>query len=569
MKVLKTSNWQTYKIAPDGTHHILGESPAYQKRFAQVLKFHSPGIAPVSDETGSYHIDPLGQPLYTRRYSRTFGFYNGRAAIDDNGQWFHILTNGCPFYKNRYQWCGNFQENLCSVKDLSGAFYHIDEEGARIYPQSYSYVGDFHDGSAVVQTDEGLHFHIDPVGNRLYRYEYMDLDVFHKGFARAKDSQGWFHIDRSGQPVYDEKYAQIEPFYNGVARVETKFGELLLIDEQGKTIQTIREKVEDPFHKVSGELVSYWKLFTLKTAQDLNLFEQLPNTLPIIAQRTSLLEAMAEKILLGLKEMQYVVESRGRWELTTAGEFLTASHPFSLRDAQNLWMMEHFSSWEQLSFSLQTSQSAFEKCYETPWFNYLDKNPKKREHYHQALSQYALRDYEDLGSKIDFSNHHRVGDIGGSTGTLLEILNEKYPHLEGHLLDLPSVIAQIPNSQKKKLDLHPLNFFETWPELELDGAILSRIIHDWPDEKAIHILKQARHLLKNASSRLYVIENILDKATGSGALLNLNMLVMTGGKERTLSEFHSLFDEGGFVLEHSTPLNCVSSIFVLKPLKDA
>ena len=67
MKALMKLNWQAYKISPDETHHIVGRKPVYKKRFTRVLKFHYPGIAPVLDETGAYHIDPVGQPIYSQR----------------------------------------------------------------------------------------------------------------------------------------------------------------------------------------------------------------------------------------------------------------------------------------------------------------------------------------------------------------------------------------------------------------------------------------------------------------------------------------------------------------------
>ena len=569
METVLKPNWQVYKISSDETHHLIDGYPVYKNRFIHVLKFHHPGLAPVLDKTGAYHIDPIGQPIYSQRYTRTFGFYCGFAAINDKREWFHILSDGTPLYKNRYGWCGNFQENLCTVRDQSGTYFHIDIEGSRPYSQSYSYAGDFHDAVAVVQMEDGLHFHINPIGELLHPNGFLDLDVYHKGFARAKDSYGWFHINLSGCPVYQEKYAFIEPFYNGVSRVETKFGEILLIDEQGQVIKQIRAATQDAFHDVSGDLVSYWRLFTLKAAQDLNLFNELPGTISAIGHKIGLAPAMTEKILLALKEMHYVSQLKEEWKLTNTGEFLTSSHPYSIRDAQNLWMMEHYSSWHKLPYSLKNGRCAFEKCFQEKWFDFLAKDPEKQELYHQALSQYAKRDYANLAAKIDFSTYHTIADIGGSEGTVLKMLISKNPHLTGHLIDLPTVIDQItlPKSLRKKIFLYSCDFFKTWPQLKVDVAILCRVIHDWPNDEALHILKRARALLKNTSSRLLVIENILDKETGNGALLNLNMLVMTGGQERTFHDFTHLFKKAGFSVEKTVSLNTVSSILVLKPLK--
>lgn len=568
MKTTQERNCLDYQVSPDETHHLIGKTPAYTKRFFHVLKFHPPGVASVLDETGAYHINSLGEPIYSQRYTCTFGFYFECAAVSRQGEWFHILLDGAPLYSQRYQWCGNFQEAFCAVRDKLG-FFHIDLTGKRPYPERYAYVGDFHDGAAVVQTEEGAQFHINPRGEPIHPYRFLDLDVYHKGFARAKDSEGWFHIDRLGRPIYREKYACIEPFYNGIARVETHWGALVLINQEGKVVQEIRKQTEDPFHRVSRDLVSYWKLFTLKTSQDLNLFDLLPSTLSLISDQTGLSSSTVEKILLALKEMHYVKESKEGWDVTNTGQLLTSSHPFSLKEAQDLWMMEHFTSWHGLLEALKKGQCAFERLYQIKWFDFLNQHPQKQALYHRALSQYAKRDYGEIVKRINCSSYQSLADIGGSTGTVLERFLTQYQHLHGHLLDLPTVIDQIKieESVRRRVHLHPCDFFKRWPDLKVDAALLCRVIHDWDNKRALHILKQVWTLLKSSTSRLFVIESILDRETGKGGLLNLNMLVMTGGQERTFDAFSFLFKEAGFSIEFQEPLNEVSSIFALRPLK--
>jgi hypothetical protein len=244
------ATWQTFEISPDQTHHVIGEIPAYPARFLSVLKFHEPGLAPVQDLSGAYHIDTKGNAAYANRFIRTFGFYELRAAVQATEGWTHILTDGTPLYIDRYSWCGNFQQHHSPVKDMSGCFFHIKHDGQKAYSASFKYVGDFKDGYAVSQDDDGLSTHIDFHGNALHNQKFLDLDVFHKGFARARDPQGWFHIDSRGRPLYPKRYKNIEPFYNGIARVETIEGALLLINELGEPTDILREPLEDPFHAV-------------------------------------------------------------------------------------------------------------------------------------------------------------------------------------------------------------------------------------------------------------------------------------------------------------------------------
>jgi hypothetical protein len=74
-------NWQDIKVSADNTHFLFSGKEIFDRQFIEVLKFHSPGLAPVQDESGSYHIDSNGRQLYAERFSRTFGFYCNRAAV--------------------------------------------------------------------------------------------------------------------------------------------------------------------------------------------------------------------------------------------------------------------------------------------------------------------------------------------------------------------------------------------------------------------------------------------------------------------------------------------------------
>ena len=89
------------------------------KTFKNKLKFHSPGLAPVEDETGWYHIDTKENPIYSQHYSRAFGYYDGLAAVTDfDGNCYHIDTQVKRVYLENYAFCGNYQEKKCVVRDL-------------------------------------------------------------------------------------------------------------------------------------------------------------------------------------------------------------------------------------------------------------------------------------------------------------------------------------------------------------------------------------------------------------------------------------------------------------------
>ena len=232
-------NWQNIKVSDDNTHFLFKGKPIFDKTFIEVLKFHSPGLAPVLDNSGAYHINVKGKELYKNRYVRTFGFYCNRASVVENISWFHINEKGKRVYTSNYLWTGNYQENICTVRNPNNQYFHIDLNGNRIYLENYIYAGDYKDGIACVKSQDGLYRHIDNKGKFINDKSYLDLGVFHKNFATAKDENGWFHINKRGSELYKDRYQIIEPFYNGFALVTTFENEKIIIDEKGLKILTV------------------------------------------------------------------------------------------------------------------------------------------------------------------------------------------------------------------------------------------------------------------------------------------------------------------------------------------
>ncbi|MBK9457492.1 MAG: methyltransferase [Bacteroidetes bacterium] len=229
-------DWQNIKVSADSTHFLFEGKQVFGKEFLEVLKFHSPGLAPVIDITGAYHIDTSGGAIYSERYTKTFGYYCNRAAVMLNEKWFHINELGKPVYNNTFLWSGNYQENICSVRGANNQYFHIDLDGDKIYSETFTYAGDYKDGIACVKTANGFYKHIDTKGNYLNNIEFLDLGVFHKNFATARDITGWHHIDKRGRQLYKERYASVEPFYNGFAVVTLFDNTKIIINEIGKII---------------------------------------------------------------------------------------------------------------------------------------------------------------------------------------------------------------------------------------------------------------------------------------------------------------------------------------------
>lgn len=253
-----TPIWLRTAVAPDATHHDLDGQPLYPHRFDEVLKFHPPGLAPVRRGDLAWHIDPAGEPAYARRFRRTFGFYEDRAAVESTDGWHHITPDGADAYPERHAWCGNFNHLRCTVRRADLRYLHITPDGRPAYDERWRYAGDFRDGIAVVARDDGRSTHIDRDGRPLHGLWFVDLDVFHKGFACARDERGWLHIDAAGRPQYPHRFAAVEPFYNGQARVETHDGAALVIGESGRTLVTLRHDL--PAAELDAGALGGWPL---------------------------------------------------------------------------------------------------------------------------------------------------------------------------------------------------------------------------------------------------------------------------------------------------------------------
>lgn len=562
---MTADRWREYTIAADATHHLAQGRPAYGARFDTVLKFHAPGLAPVADASGAYHIAPDGAPAYATRYLRTFGYYEGRAAAQSRQGWLHILPTGAPLCAETYAWCGNFQARRCAVRQRDGGYLHVDLRGAPAYPQRYRYVGDFRDGCAVAQREDGQHSHIDPRGRLVHGVWYEDLDVFHKGHARARDADGWHHVNPRGEPLYRHRFQAVEPFYNGQARVEGEGGELLVVNPRGETLLTLRAPRRSPLDALSADMVGFWRTQTIRAAVALGVFETLPASAAAVEARAKLAPSMGARLLRALAELGLArLGEDGRYQATERGLLLTKDHPFSLVDAAAMWGDEHYAAWTRLAESLRTGTSGFQALHGRNLFDWLAERPAKAESYQAAFDAYARHDYQALAETIDLGAHRTLLDAGGGRGALAFAMLRAFPALRAVVMDRPEVVRgrNAPKDIAGRCRFVAGDLFGQWPT-RADAVVLARVLHDWPDADALCILRRARAAV-NAGGALYVVEMTLDETRGAGGLLDLNMLAATGGAERAEGQFRELLAAAGFRLRGTTATG-VRSVITASP----
>lgn len=550
-------NWEQFIVSPEGTHHQApGGAPAYAERFDEVLKFHSPGLAPVLKSGRAWHIRPDGSPAYERRFSRTFGFYEGLAAVTDTDGWHHIMPDGSDAYAERYAWCGNFQGRRCTVRDTSGAYLHITSDGRPLYPKRWRYAGDYRDGVAVVQAEDGRSTHIGESGHPLHERWFVDLDVFHKGFARARDEVGWTHINLLGQPVYAHRFAAIEPFYNGQARVERFDGGLEIIDEVGRPLVELRPARQSEFASLSGDMVGFWRTKTIASAVRLGTIEALPASEATVAERCGLRPEGAARLLRALGELRLAEKREDQRHLTHRGQYLCTNHPFTLADAAIEYAGPFSRMWDGLDEALLAGSG-----WRAPdVFGQVAEDANRCKTHHRMLQSYALHDYPEVARALELQGDERIIDAGGGLGALARMVLDAHPRVHMTVLERPEVAeqGQAYSENQKRLGWHAVDIFGPWG-LRADVVLLSRVLHDWNDQAAIRILTRAREALP-VGGRVIVVEMLIPEGGTAGALCDLHLLMATGGRERSAAELAELLGAAGFSLESVRSVAALPSI---------
>jgi len=569
------------QISFDETHHLYQGKRLYEKNFKKVMSFHPPGLAAVEDQSGAYHVNFKAEPLYERRFRKTFGYYGGLAAVEDESGWYHIDEAGNPAYEFRYEWVGNFQEERCPVRNSEGFYFHVDKKGEPVYDTKFRYAGDFKYGIAAVYTLDGFARHIDKNGKFIHDKKFLELGVYHKGFAVARDEHGYFHVDKNGDQLYKERHAFVEPFYNGFALIRTKEGELQIIDESGNLIKnildettiTVQESLRLDLQKL---FVGYWDTQIINVIARLEIPDHVKNgcnTFDELKKKIAIPETSLLMIIRMMKVWNLMRIKDGKYEITNKGLLLTESHPNGLKFAAMMWADEHYKTMGALLEAIRTHKPQFERIFGLPFFEYLARNEEKAAVYNKAMEQYGM-DYDELLEFHDFSSSKTVMDVGGGSGHLLmKILKRNKSIEKGILFELPEFINSIrtsnPNDEKiTRIEYFGGNFFNEIP-FKADTILLSRVLHDWDDGNATKILKNVKNALKE-NGKVLIFEMIIpeDAAFDIGTSLNFNLLVMVGGRERTLKEFKRILNASGLKINKILTCRSIISMIIAEKTKE-
>lgn len=244
-----------------------------------------------------------------------------------------------------------------------------------------------------------------------------------------------------------------------------------------------------------------------------------------------------------------------------ASRFLRSDHPQSLRPFARMFGLPIF--WETsgaMESSVRTGLPATPSVYPEGFWNYLADRPEQGAIFNAAMAGKAQGAIGGILTSYDFSRFATIADIGGGHGHLLLAILDAVPRASGVLFELPQVIAGATGIASDRLTLQAGDFFrDALPAC--DAYLLMEIIHDWGDQESVEILRAIRRAASPGAA-LLVIEAIVPDDPGPdwSKMLDIHMLTLLGGRQRTRQEYESLLSASGFSLQREIDTHAGISI---------
>ena len=296
-----------------------------------------------------------------------------------------------------------------------------------------------------------------------------------------------------------------------------------------------------------------------------DLLRDGPRDSDALAQETATHAPSLHRVLRALASVGVLHEGDdGRFALTAVGECLRsdAAEPVGAW-AAFVGRPYHWQAWGALLHGVRTGESPFRAVHGTDAWDYRAAHPEEGAIFNAAMTDIMRRANAHLLGAYDFGRFGTVVDIGGGRGAFLGAVLEANPAMRGILFDQPHVVEGALVGER--CQIVGGSFFDAVPE-GADAYMLKAILHDWEDDDALRILARCRAAIP-AHGVLLVVERDLGAPNedADAKLSDLNMLVGTGGRERTRDEFAALFAAGGFALQSATPSAIGLSVFEAHP----
>ena len=273
------------------------------------------------------------------------------------------------------------------------------------------------------------------------------------------------------------------------------------------------------------------------------------------------------RVLRALASVGVFAEDAKRgFALTPLSETLCTDVPGSLRAFATVELgEEHYPAWGELLHSVKTGEIAFDHAFGMPVWKFFGQNPENAKTFNDAMTGMTLAVNDAVLSGYDFSSISKIVDVGGGHGSLIASILKVDPQMKGVLFDAPSVAE----GAQSRIEVEGIadrcevvagDFFQSVPGGG-DAYILKWIIHDWDDERSITILRNCHHAMTE-NGELLLVEAVVPHGSEPhfSKFIDLNMLVMTGGRERTENEYRMLLEASGFKLTRLIPTESPMSV---------
>ncbi len=317
-------------------------------------------------------------------------------------------------------------------------------------------------------------------------------------------------------------------------------------------------------------ILGFWASRAVYIAAKLGIADLLgeqPKSAAELAEATGTHAPSVYRVLRALASVGVFAEDEtGRFALTPLAATLRSGVPGSLRAFATVELgEEHYPAWGDVLHSVKTGEIAFNHVFGmSPW-EFFATNPENAKTFDEAMTNMTLVVNDAIMTSYDFSPIGKIVDVGGGHGSLIASILKANPKMEGVLFDVPHVIEGASHlieaeSPLERCELVAGDFFESVPSGG-DAYMLKWIIHDWDEERSVVILKNC-HRAMVEDGKLLLVEAVIPRGSAPffHKFMDLNMLVMTGGRERTEAEYRTLFEAAGFRLTNISPTQTEMSV---------
>ena len=322
-------------------------------------------------------------------------------------------------------------------------------------------------------------------------------------------------------------------------------------------------------------MTGYWVSQALYVAAKLGIADLLadgPVDCEDLAAATNTHAPSLQRVLRALASVGVFTEvSPGSFALTPLAELLRTETPGSMSALAIMYAEEQYRAWGEMLHSVRTGEMAFDHQFGMGYFEYLAQHPEADRVFNEAMTGWTQQLVGAVVDTYDFSPFHTVVDVGGGYGALLATILRNNPGTRGILFEQPHVIASaeeelVAAGVADRCTFVGGDFFVEVPAGG-DAYVLSQILHDWDDERCVAILGQCRRAMPD-HGKLLVVELVLPPGDDPflGKWLDLHMLVLLGGRERTATEYDALFRAAGFKLARVVPTSPGPSVVEAIPV---